>query len=422
VLAVLVERRRADAAELAARERRLQQVRGVGRAFGGAGADDRVQLVDEEDHLALRLGDLAQHGLETILELAAVLGARDQRAEVERDDAPVLQRVGHVARDDALGEALDDGRLADARLADQDRVVLGAAREHLHDAADLVVAADDRIELAAARDLGEIAPIFRERLVLRLGILIRHARAAAHRLERLQQRVLGDAFLAQRTAGGIAFVRGDAEQEVLGRDVLVLQLLRFLEGSVERTAQRVADARLRRRTRYTRQRRQQLVELCAERLDRDAELQEHRHGGAFRLRDQRTQEVRRLDHAVATARREGLGLGQGLLALDGELVELHPGFLSTAVGRTRARGALIRARPWVSERGSPTTSRREHALRPCASSPRAPWSLGRSTGSIATTWPSPASSSRAISRSRPGSTAVRRLRRGRVRRGAIPGC
>ena len=53
VLAVLVERRRADAAQLAAREQRLQQVRGVDRAFGRAGADDRVQLVDEEDDPAV---------------------------------------------------------------------------------------------------------------------------------------------------------------------------------------------------------------------------------------------------------------------------------------------------------------------------------------------------------------------------------
>ena len=53
VLAVLVERRRADAAELAAGEHRLQQVRGVDRTLGRAGADDRVQLVDEEDDPAL---------------------------------------------------------------------------------------------------------------------------------------------------------------------------------------------------------------------------------------------------------------------------------------------------------------------------------------------------------------------------------
>ena len=48
VLAVLVERGRADAAQLAAGEHRLDDVAGVHRALGRARADDRVELVDEE--------------------------------------------------------------------------------------------------------------------------------------------------------------------------------------------------------------------------------------------------------------------------------------------------------------------------------------------------------------------------------------
>ena len=83
VLAVLVERRRADEAQLAARQHRLDHVAGVHRALGGAGADDRVQLVDEGDDLALGVGDLLQHGLQPLLELAAVLGAGDHRRQVE---------------------------------------------------------------------------------------------------------------------------------------------------------------------------------------------------------------------------------------------------------------------------------------------------------------------------------------------------
>ena len=67
------------------------------------------------------------------------------------DDALVLQPLGHVAADDALRQPFDDRGLADAGLADQHRVVLGAARQHLDDAADLLVAADDRVELALAR-------------------------------------------------------------------------------------------------------------------------------------------------------------------------------------------------------------------------------------------------------------------------------
>ena len=128
VLAVLVERGRADGAQLAAGQRRLEQVGGVDRALGRAGPDDRVQLVDEEDDLAGGVLDLLEDGLEPVLELAAVLGPGEQRAHVQRDDALAREPLGHVAVDDALGQALDDGRLADARLADQHRVVLGAPR------------------------------------------------------------------------------------------------------------------------------------------------------------------------------------------------------------------------------------------------------------------------------------------------------
>ena len=72
----------------------------------------------------------------------------------------VLEPFRHVAADDALGQPFDDGRLADARLADQHRVVLGAPRQHLDDPANLLVAADDRIELALGGHLRQIAAIF----------------------------------------------------------------------------------------------------------------------------------------------------------------------------------------------------------------------------------------------------------------------
>ena len=61
----------------------LSMLAGVHGALGGAGADEGVQLVDEEDDLALGLLDLLEHRLEAVLELAAVLGAGDQRAHVE---------------------------------------------------------------------------------------------------------------------------------------------------------------------------------------------------------------------------------------------------------------------------------------------------------------------------------------------------
>ena len=110
-----------------------------------------------------------QQRLEPLLELAAIFGAGDQRAQVQRQQAPVAQGFRHVAVDDAPGQALGDRGLADAGLADQHRVVLGPARQHLDDAADLLVAADHRVELALARGLGQVARVFLERVVALLG-------------------------------------------------------------------------------------------------------------------------------------------------------------------------------------------------------------------------------------------------------------
>ena len=78
VLAVLVERRRADGVKLTTREHRLQHVGSVDGPLSRAGADHGVQLVDEQDDLALARGDLLKDGLEPLLELAAILRPGEQ--------------------------------------------------------------------------------------------------------------------------------------------------------------------------------------------------------------------------------------------------------------------------------------------------------------------------------------------------------
>ena len=156
VLAVLVERGGADALDLAAGQGRLEHVGGVDRPLGAAGADQGVQLVDEEDRV-LGAPDLVHDGLDPLFELAAVLGAGDHHREIQDHDPAVAQQLGDVAVDDHLGQALDDRRLADPGLAEQHRVVLGAAREHLDHALDFILAADDRVQLALPRQVGQVA-------------------------------------------------------------------------------------------------------------------------------------------------------------------------------------------------------------------------------------------------------------------------
>jgi hypothetical protein len=129
-------------------------------AFGLARADHGVQFVDEQNDLAVRIEHFFEHGLEALFEFAAELGAGDQRAHVERDDAFFFEAFGDVAAHDALRETFHNGGLADAGLADQHRIVLGAARENLDDAADFFIAADDRVELARRRSSSDRGRIF----------------------------------------------------------------------------------------------------------------------------------------------------------------------------------------------------------------------------------------------------------------------
>src|SRR5207249_1303655 len=148
--------------------------------------------------------DLVQDCLQSLLELAAVLRARDQRADVQRPDALALQPFWYVSGDDSLREAFRDRRLADARVADQDRVVLRATRQHLDHAPDLLVPADHRVELAILGGGGQVAAELFERLIGLLGDLRRDALTAAHVLDLPLELVAWD--------------DAESEQEILGRD------------------------------------------------------------------------------------------------------------------------------------------------------------------------------------------------------------
>ena len=235
VLAVLVERRRADALQFAAAERRLDDVTRVHRALGGTGTDDGVQFVDEQDDVA-RAADFVHHRLDALLELAAVLGAGDHQCEVERDDFFIAQQFGDVAARDFLRQTFRDGGLADTGLAEQHGIVLRAAAEHLDDAFDFVASADDGVEFAFFGQLGQV-PAKRAQggsfYVLLVAVFGGHFLFGLRRcevgIEFLEDFVAGAFdvdFQAFENPGGDAFAFAqEAEQDVLGADVGMVEAL-----------------------------------------------------------------------------------------------------------------------------------------------------------------------------------------------------
>ena len=148
-----------------------------------------------------------------------------------------MQRLRHVAGDDALRQALGDGRLADARLADQGRVVLGPAAEDLDDPLDLLLAADDRVDLAGARPRRSgRCPAGRWS-----GSCWRAWSPRPGRARRLGQDV-DDlvADLVQVHAEALEHARGDAlafthkaQQQVLRADVVVAQATRLVDRQLD---------------------------------------------------------------------------------------------------------------------------------------------------------------------------------------------
>ena len=138
---------------------------------------------------------------------------------------------------DELRETLDDGGLADARVAQDERVVLLTAREDLHDALDLSVAADHGVELAVRGELGEVAAILLQdralvALLLRAGATkARHAHVggcgllcglgalAGKLVHSVAHRVSRDAHLAKRIHGAAVTLGNNAQEQVLRGNV-----------------------------------------------------------------------------------------------------------------------------------------------------------------------------------------------------------
>ncbi len=223
-LAVLVERRGTDHVQLAARQAGLQDVSGIHRAFTGtARADHRVHLVDEDDDLVLAGSDLIHRLGQALLEISAVSRAGEHAGKIECDHASPGELRRDRAVDDRLSDAVGDRGLTDASLADQYRVVLGAAAEDLDRLLDLVAAADDRVKRAFAGSISEVEPVLVEHGCGGCRSIRLYALAADRRSDVLAH-ALGESFrchagTGEDLTGGHVLPEYEREEEVLGLDV-----------------------------------------------------------------------------------------------------------------------------------------------------------------------------------------------------------
>ena len=158
-------RGRRKEANLTAKEHRLEQV--ADAAADSALTEQRVDPVDiEENVLALgfeRSDELAQ----ALFDFAAELCPSDEQSRLELEEFELCEGARHVSRRDSHRQRADDGRLADSRLADQERMILLPSLENLKKASHLDVASDHRVDLTVARSLDEVVREPRQHLAAR---------------------------------------------------------------------------------------------------------------------------------------------------------------------------------------------------------------------------------------------------------------
>ena len=225
VLAVLVQRGRPDATQFTASQLWLEHIGRIGGALGGTCPHNGMQLVDKEDDPTLGRGDFLEEGLETLLELPAIFRASDHRADIESDDPTILERLGHIAIHDSLGQALDDGRLAHAGFTDKHRIVLSAPRQHLHHPPDLIIPADHRVYLTLAGQGRQVLAVLLQSLKLFLRIGIGHTLIAPHRAQRLEHRIAFESQPIGDATNAVSALFQQAQEQVLRRNILILERL-----------------------------------------------------------------------------------------------------------------------------------------------------------------------------------------------------
>ena len=215
-----------------------------------------MNLIDEQDDVPTG-ADFLQYLLETFLEVTAVARARHQGTHIQGIKLFIFQGFRDVAADNTLSQSFHHGGFTHPGFAHQDRIVLGAPGQDLHDAFHFLGPPDNWVKFGLARSLGEVASelVQNRRVAPRVGV-IRSSAADTHRvataLLRLAALVTGQQFndslahIVQVSAefdedlGGdpIAFPQ-QPQQDMFGTDVVVSQL----QGLTHRKFQHLAGAR-----------------------------------------------------------------------------------------------------------------------------------------------------------------------------------
>ncbi len=289
-----------------------------------------MNFVNKEYGFPLALPQLLEYRFKPILKLATVFGAGYQGPQIQGNHLFVAQGIRHVAIDDALGQALDDGGFAHPRFTDQHRVIFGPPGENLNHSPNLIIAANHRVELALTGHIGKIKGVFFQGLIFALRIGVGNPLAAPHRHQSLQKNLAINPILDQGLSGGNVPVVKQGQNQVLLADIFILHLSRHLEGPVQQTLQRWRGINLAIATATDLgQTAKQDIDLGDKLFPTDPHFLQNRGNYPVSLRQQAFEQMLRLYFLVLQTHSQALSFLHRFLRFHRQLVEFHDYLLPT---------------------------------------------------------------------------------------------
>ena len=166
--------------QFASCQHRFQHVSGIHRAVGLSGADDQVQLIDEQNDFSVALSDFLQNGFQTLLEFATVFCTGYQGSHIEGENGFIFQALRYIAVGDSLGQAFYDCGFTNTRLTDQNRIVFCLTGQDTDNVPNFGITADNRVHFLVSGFFYDILSIFFQGVVCCLRVVGGNSLVSAH--------------------------------------------------------------------------------------------------------------------------------------------------------------------------------------------------------------------------------------------------
>ena len=244
IFAKLIEGGGAHTLQLAARQRRLEHVAGIHGALRSAGAHHSVQLIDEQDDLALRFLHFVDGSFQALLKLAAEARAGNHGAEVKRHNGFIVQNFGDIVAGNLLCKSFNNSGLAHARLANQHRIIFCAPAQDLNDAQNFTVAPNHRVQLAVACHLRQVAAELLQYFIAPFGLRAGDALSAAQLLDGFHRALARDAGVSEDARHVCVALGKNCKKNMLGGNEFVFEAVGFFVGQINNALDARSDEHL----------------------------------------------------------------------------------------------------------------------------------------------------------------------------------